>query len=79
MDLCAFILRYGAGAGLAGAAGARAIALWAESGVPAAVIHCPVQLAALVRIQDTAIGKALARGHRQGEGTVAIHQAPLGR
>ena len=37
--LCALIVRYGAGAGLAGAAGARADALWAESGVPAAVLH----------------------------------------
>ena len=67
--LCALIVRYGAGAGLAGAAGARADALWAESGVPAAVLHCPVQPAAPLRIQETAIGKALARGHRPGGGT----------
>ena len=65
----ATIVRYGPGAGLAGAARARVDALWADSGVPAAVLHGPVQPAAPVRMQETAIGKALARGHRHGKDT----------
>jgi hypothetical protein len=62
-------VRYGPGAGLAGAAQARLAALWAGAGVPATVLTRAVQpKRPLVPLQATAIGRALARGHRSGEG-----------
>ena len=62
-------VRYGPGAGLAGAAQARLAALWAGAGVPATVLTRAVQpKRPLVPLQATAIGRALAQGHRSGEG-----------
>ena len=71
------VVRYGAGAGLAGPLQARAAALWANSGVPAAVLLCAVQPATPVLMRETAIGQALARGHRQGGDPVL--EGPEGR
>ena len=63
------VVRYGPGAGLAGAAQARLCCLWAGAGAPATVLTNAVQQKRPhVPVLSTAIGRALARGHRGGEG-----------
>ena len=63
------VVRCGPGAGLAGAAQARLCCLLAGAGEPATVLTNAVQQKRPhVPVLSTAIGRALARGHRDGSG-----------